>query len=141
MSQHQGLGRRELGTEKDMRVRATRKLDIEVAEYVCHIDMTVAASEKCKHMVLLVALIKCPDKSSSSKNRFWLTFLGTQSIMTRKAWQPWKSTGNRNTLARQAACIPREQEVWQTPELHGPTSCDLLPPVRLHHHHPNSSTC
>lgn len=63
-----------------MRMRATGKLDIEVAGHVCYIAVTVTTSEKCKHIVLLVALRKCPDRSSSSKTRFVLAPIPGDSV-------------------------------------------------------------
>lgn len=44
MPQHQRLGGREVGTEKDMRVRrSTRKLGVEIAGRVHHIDTRVVS--------------------------------------------------------------------------------------------------
>lgn len=55
-----------MGTEKDMRVKGTKKLCMEIAGRVHHIDISgfisifMATSEIFKYIVLLVTVMKMP---------------------------------------------------------------------------------
>lgn len=106
-----------------MRVRATEKFDLEVVGHVCHIDMPVATSENCELIVFLVALMKCPDRSSSSKTRFVLAHTPGDSVH-----HDSESTAaleeRRQQESGQSGCMhPREQGQLQSIPL--PLSCVL----------------